>query len=146
MDNDLDQNEEYYNQARLNVLKSEASKSSGESETTVAGVAKNMAVDAVKKMASKKIKQVIIRYVLPVVLAALGIYFLICLVYVVIASTCSKIPGASLFSDMCKGVTITSDEKKAIDDTVDIDNVMNNLCSQNGGSYDSENGNCGYGY
>ena len=146
MDNDLDQNEEYNNQARLDALKSEASKSNVNPGASVGSVAKNMAVDAAKKAASKKVKQIIINYVLPVILIGLGIYFLICFAYVLIASTCSKIPGAGLFSDMCKGVTISSDEKNVINSTYGIDGVINGLCSQNGGSYDAENNNCGYGY
>ena len=140
MEDNLNQDEEYDNQARLDALRSEAAMSDSKpQQTTVGSVAKDTAVNAVKSVASKKI----IRYILPVI----GIFFLVVIIFSAIISIgCATIPLSGLFSETCKDLNMTSEEKKEIKSTYGIDNIANDICSQSGGVYDSKGNDCGKGY
>jgi len=110
----------------------------------------NVIKDNIESTAEEVVKKSLWKAIAPI-LPCIGIgiaIFLggIVLLAVIINIGCGLIPGSSLFSPMCRDVKLSEDEKNNIKNTSGIDRATNDICQQNGGSYNSYGSNCGYGY
>lgn len=132
---------EYQNQRELEIARSRSL-----NNNTLASQAKealkSVAVDKAKKQIGKVALQAL-SYVAPFI----GIFLLILLgIAVIIYVSCATIPGSGLFINICKDVNMSKEDRDSIKNSKNINNAVNSICNETGGSYNSYGNDCGYGY